>query len=126
MSAERPLLVYDGDCGFCTRSVEATLGLPARFTARPWQVTDLVALGTTPERAAREVLWVAESGEIHGGADAFAELLRRCWGPWRGVGVVMALPGARSLARAVYRWIAAHRYRLPGSTSACRLPDTRR
>ncbi len=122
-----PWLVFDGDCGFCTTSatwVAARLHRPLGPDAevRPWQFTDLAAVGTTPERAQQEVLWVPVHGEVLGGAAAFAAWLRFRGGPYAVVGQAMGLPGVRSVAAAVYRLIARNRSRLPGGTPACALP----
>ncbi|GGK94459.1 hypothetical protein Ppa06_48760 [Planomonospora parontospora subsp. parontospora] len=123
---ERPVLVYDGDCGFCTASVhfaERWIGVRARVT--PWQSADLTALGTTPQRADREVLWV-ERGRVYGGAQAAARLLIAAGAPWSALGFALRLPPLRWAAHGLYRLVAANRHRLPGGTPACALPAARR
>jgi predicted DCC family thiol-disulfide oxidoreductase YuxK len=35
---------------------------------------------------------------------------------------VIELPGIRSLAGVIYRWVARNRSRLPGGTPACAVP----
>jgi predicted DCC family thiol-disulfide oxidoreductase YuxK len=122
-----PWLVFDGDCAFCTSTVTwlaARLHRPGRPEARtvPWQFTDLAALGTDPVRAQREVLWVAPDGSVRGGAEAFAAWLRLAGGGYGLLGRSIALPGVRTVAGAVYRWVARHRDRMPGGSPACALP----
>jgi predicted DCC family thiol-disulfide oxidoreductase YuxK len=124
---DRPWLIFDGDCAFCTTTatwvaerLHRTNGPDARLVA--WQFTDLVALGTTAERAQREVLWVTPSGEVFGGASAFAQWLRFRGRPYALVGAAMELPLVRTLAAAVYRLIARNRQRMPGGSPACALP----
>lgn len=117
-----PVLVYDGDCGFCTRSVRFVERLPVQVVLVPWQSTDLAALGTSEERARREVLLIDEDDIVYGGADAASALLRRCKGAWRVPGYALAVPGLRALASWTYRGVSANRYRFPGVTPACRLP----
>ncbi|MFF8595001.1 thiol-disulfide oxidoreductase DCC family protein [Streptomyces sp. NPDC015220] len=119
----RALLIYDGDCGFCTRAV-ALLRRRIRpdCDAEPWQFTDLRAAGVTEERARHEVLWVAPDGMVLGGARAVAELLRGAGGAWSALGTVLRLPPVRPLAHRVYRLVADNRHRLPGGTPACALP----
>lgn len=116
-----PVLVYDGDCGFCTRSVRLVERLPVQVVLVPWQSTDLAALGTGEERARREVLFIDEEDLVHGGADAVSALLRRCKGGWRVPGYALAVPGLRAMASLTYRGVAANRHRLPGTTPACEL-----
>lgn len=125
-SIKLPILIYDGNCGFCTRSVRLTERLPRRIELTPWQEVDLTALGTTTKRAQREVLWITQSGSVHGGAQAIGELLRHVGGRWRLIGTVIVLPGIRLVSSWVYRLIAANRYRLRGTTPACQLrPEDR-
>ncbi|MBB6173755.1 putative DCC family thiol-disulfide oxidoreductase YuxK [Nocardiopsis mwathae] len=125
-TAAAPMLVYDGDCGFCTRTVRLAERLPVRADLIPWQEADLVRLGVSEERAAHEVLWVEPSGRVEGGADAVAEVFRHARRPWPLLGGAMKLPVIRSAAVWGYRRIAANRYRLPGATPACRLPPAER
>jgi len=122
----RPVLVYDGDCGFCTKSARLAARLPSRCEIVAWQHADLDALGVTQERAEYELLWVTPDGRAHGGADAVAMLLRDSGALFALLGAVLRLPGVRSLAHRLYRVIADNRYRLPGGTPACALPADQR
>ncbi len=123
MAAPRPVLVFDGDCGFCTSSARVLADRlrrsPADFAVEPWQVLDLVELGLTPEQCDESVQWVGADGrhEHAEGAIGRALLASR---PWvRPVGAVLLLPGVRALAGVVYRWVSRNRHRLPGGTPAC-------
>src|SRR3569833_1295295 len=70
----RPILLYDGDCGFCTASARLIeRRIPTKARLSPYQTADLAALGTTPERASGEVLWADGQG-VRGGARAIARL----------------------------------------------------
>jgi predicted DCC family thiol-disulfide oxidoreductase YuxK len=116
----RPVLVYDGDCGFCAacvRFVRRRVRPNADITA--WQDADLDSLGVTADRAGREVLWITPVGTVYGGAQAVARLLLRAGGVWAPLGAVLTLPGVRGIAAAVYRTVADHRGQLPGGTAAC-------
>ncbi|MEU0357332.1 thiol-disulfide oxidoreductase DCC family protein [Streptomyces cyaneofuscatus] len=122
-----PVLVYDGDCAFCTTSVNVlTRWVWPRCTVTPWQFADLGALGTTQERAEHEVLWVSPLGTVYGGAQAVARLLLSAGGGWAWLGGLLTLPPVRWIAHGVYRLIAANRTRLPGGSPACALPADRR
>ncbi|MFI5531141.1 thiol-disulfide oxidoreductase DCC family protein [Kitasatospora sp. NPDC051853] len=131
-----PVLVYDGDCGFCTSSAQfaerylrASLS-SANWEAVPFQFADLAGLDAlaggrglvTRERAEREILWVTPVGDVYGGAQAAARLLMRSGGAWAYLGAVLTLAPVRPLAAALYRWVADHRHSLPGGTPACALP----
>jgi predicted DCC family thiol-disulfide oxidoreductase YuxK len=120
------VLIYDGDCGFCTTSARfIERRIPTRAGIEPFQFADLAALGTTEERASNEVLWVAEDGRIFGGAQAIARLLIDAGGWWRPLGEIMRVPPFRWIAFGVYRLVARYRYRLPGGTPACAVPRNR-
>lgn len=123
---ERPVLIYDGDCGFCTRSVRLAVRLPVSMSVRPWQEADLAALRTTEDRARHEVLWIDRAGRVFGGAEAVAQLLKSCRIPWPVFGWIMSAPLLRTIAARAYRWVADNRSRLPGTTPACRLPPDQR
>lgn len=114
------MLIYDGDCGFCTTSVR-TIERFVRPDAQsvPFQQVDLEALGIAQERAEYEVLLVGADGRVHGGAQAFAHLLATARFPWPVLGLPIRIPPFRWLAHGVYRLIADHRHQLPGGTPAC-------
>ncbi|MER5932757.1 DUF393 domain-containing protein [Streptomyces sp. NPDC002054] len=123
--AERPILLFDGDCGFCAKAVDTAVRLlDTDAVITPWQFADVDALGVTVERADREVLWIEpRTAVVHGGADAVAHLLRQCpRRSWRLTGRAMTLPPISWTARLVYRVVAMNRHRLPGGTVACSLP----
>ncbi len=118
----RPVLVYDGDCGFCTtcaRLGERWLRLPA---VEPWQFLDLDELGLTEAACREAVQWVAADGSVFAAEDAVIASLRYAGGAWRWLGEIVALPGIRHLAALGYRLIARYRHRMPGGTPACKLP----
>jgi predicted DCC family thiol-disulfide oxidoreductase YuxK len=129
MSIPVPVLVFDGDCAFCSscvRAAERWLRRPGTvpgWTAEPFQFADLAALGVTEERASQEVLWVTPTGEVYGGAQAAAKLLLRSGGAWAYLGGVLRLAPVRPVAAVVYRWVARNRHRMPGGTPACALPQ---
>ncbi|MFC0626095.1 thiol-disulfide oxidoreductase DCC family protein [Kribbella deserti] len=119
-----PILIFDGDCGFCTTSARwLQRRLRSDVAVEPWQFTDLVAYGTTPQRATYEVIWADADGELYGGAQAFARWLIHTGGLWSVPGAALTLPPIRWLAAGVYRLIANNRQRMPGGTPACALPQ---
>ncbi len=115
----KPVLVYDGDCGFCTTCVHLLerIGPDAEIVA--WQLTDLAELGLTEEQAADAVQLVQIDGTVHSGHEAVAAVLGSAGRIWRIAGRALLLPGVSSIAARAYRLIADNRYRLPGGTPAC-------
>ncbi|MFN8156757.1 MAG: DCC1-like thiol-disulfide oxidoreductase family protein [Candidatus Nanopelagicales bacterium] len=128
------VLVFDGDCGFCTTSVTwLAEQFPEAFATVPYQRTDLDVLGLTERECDERIQWI---GDVTApvttraqGAAAVGRLLQ-VGGRSRGGAVGLAARGLGALAvtrptsyvaDAVYAWVAANRYRLPGGTPACAL-----
>ncbi len=119
-------LVFDGDCGFCTRCV-ALVPKSARRTTEvvPYQRADLAALGLTAAQCAEAVQWVSDDGSRARGHAAIGRVLQEGSAIWRIMGTLLLLPPLSWLAAGVYRMVAANRMRLPGGTPACALPPPR-
>lgn len=117
--APRPVLVFDGDCSFCTSS--------ARFGQRwlhlehvePWQRLDLDEFGLTAEQCEQAVQWVGADGSIASAEAAVGAALVHAGGAWRWLGRLLLAPGVRWVAGVVYRWVARNRSKLPGGTPEC-------
>lgn len=121
---EMALLVYDGDCAFCQRSIDVGSRVLDKFRAEPYQFLDLGPLGLTPEQAGEAVWWVQPSVPPRSGHRAVAGLLQaqnHWW--WRALGRVLERPPVSWLAAPVYAWVARNRHRLPGGTAQCRVPQ---
>lgn len=116
---ERPVLVYDGDCAFCTSCARALERIGPEAEVVAWQLTDLAELGITAEQAAAAVQWIQVDGAVRSGHEAIAAALIAAGRIWRIVGRVILLPGISSVAAKAYRLVADNRHRLPGGTPAC-------
>lgn len=117
----RPVLLYDGDCAFCSscaRLIERRVRPRAEVV--PWQFADLEALGVSAERATAAVQWIGVDGGVRSGHEAIAATLAAAGPLWRPLGRLLLLPGISRLAAEGYELVAANRYRLPGGTPACR------
>ena len=79
-------------------------------------------LGLTDDDGMRQVWFVDGEGKLSGGAEAINRSMRSCW--WiRPLTYLYHVPGIRQLQDWGYRWVAANRYRLPGSTPQCEIPS---
>jgi len=116
------MLIFDGDCSFCTSSATwIEHRLPDDARVEPWQRVDLEALGLTERDVTTAAYWVDENGSSYRGARSIAKALVRAGGVWKPVGIVMQIPPVSWLGALVYVVIAKNRYRLPGGTPACKL-----
>jgi predicted DCC family thiol-disulfide oxidoreductase YuxK len=116
------VLVYDGDCAFCTSCARVLERIGPDAEIVPWQLTDLAELGITEQQAADAVQWVEVDGTVRSGHEAIAAILTTAAAIWRVIGRVMLLPVISWTAAKVYRLVAANRHRLPGGTPACARP----
>ncbi len=115
----RPVLVFDGDCAFCTKCAQALERIRPDAEIVAWQLTDLAELGITEEQASEAMQWVEIDGTVRSGHEAIVGVLGTAGPVWKVGGRAMLLPGISWLAAKVYRLVADNRYRLPGGTPAC-------
>ncbi|KRF41616.1 hypothetical protein ASG96_05510 [Terrabacter sp. Soil810] len=122
---DRPTLVYDADCGFCTRSVQFVqrwVDRRDRYDVRRWQSLDLAAVGLTAQDCDEAAQFVTADGEVRSGHRAIASAATHGAPGWRPVGALLMAPGVSWVAARAYRWVADHRHQLPGGTAACAVP----
>lgn len=118
-------LIYDADCGFCTRSARwLTRRRPDRVHIVPWQaLPDLASLGLSEGDVRERAYWQDPSGTLCSGSAAIAAAMVARGGPAAGAGRMIVNPLVAPAAARVYRWVAANRYQMPGSTDACRVKE---
>ncbi len=122
-SSIAPLLVFDGDCAFCTTWVDRLEHWLPNFPATsPWQWLDLDQLGLTHDDVS-EYAWLVTSTHQYAGHLAFSALLRMQPSfVLRLAGTLIATPPVSWVAALAYKAVAKNRHRLPGGTPACAMP----
>jgi predicted DCC family thiol-disulfide oxidoreductase YuxK len=120
------LLIYDGDCAFCTRAArwaaEPWTGSPR---AVPWQQLGPIGLhdaGLTQADVERAAYWIDASGRPFRGHVAIAKALMAGGRRRQLLGRALLIPPVSWMARPAYWLVARYRHRMPGATDACRLP----
>ena len=123
VALSRPLLVYDGSCGFCSRSVQFILRHERRHDLR--FVPRDSPLGQELRRrfhleSVESMLWIdRDKVEIESGAVLrAARYLGGIWSALAAIGSLVPAP-LRNLA---YRLIARHRRKLSSAATSCLLP----
>jgi predicted DCC family thiol-disulfide oxidoreductase YuxK len=115
-----PVVVFDGDCGFCSLSVRwARRWVRPRVIFRPWQLADLESLGVSQPACQQAVQFVGLDGAVAAGGRAVCRILGTGHGPWPLLGRIGSLPGIDVIVDSAYGVVARMRHRLPGSTPAC-------
>jgi predicted DCC family thiol-disulfide oxidoreductase YuxK len=115
------ILFFDGACGMCTRSRNFLVRLDrtGNLKTEPFQRAGTAErLGISADRLVESAWWLDASGEVYGGAKAANAALSAALGTRLPL-IIYRIPGIRFLQEAVYRWIADHRYRFPGTTPYC-------
>jgi predicted DCC family thiol-disulfide oxidoreductase YuxK len=122
--APRGVVLYDGQCGFCTRWVQywaGTLkrrGFEAAALDEPWVANKL---NVPHEELVTDIRLLTSNGQLISGADAYLYVTRRIWWAWPFY-AIFSLPGFNRLIHIGYRWLARNRYCI---SSSCQL-QTRR
>ena len=119
------VVIYDGECGFCNRSVlfllkrdkHESLGFSANKSR--YSVSALTKFGIL--REASETLVLVEHGEAYTYSDAALRITRYLKFPWSLLIHMLVVP--KKVRDPVYKWIARNRHRISGSTKPCRIPD---
>ena len=120
-----PLLIFDGDCGFCTSAATwAAAGWRESATLTAWQQlgeNGLSSFGLTVADAQSAAWWIDPIGGNYRGHGAVGKALANGRGLRHVAGVLILIPPISFLAAGGYAIVARYRYRLPGGTPACRI-----
>lgn len=114
-------IYFDGECRFCIAHRQRWGSVFERrgFVWVPLQTPGTAErLGITEAQLRAEMWLQLADGRKFAGVNAWSVQMRRVWWLWP-LGTLIALPGANTLARALYRWIAKHRHCFGG---ACAVP----
>lgn len=117
-------LIYDGDCGFCTRVAKFGERHKKRdYESLSWQSieSELKDYGLTQSDVMQRVYWVDDNQQVYGGASALFQASKNLRFPFQLFSLLSFIPGVSFIAEPIYRFVAKNRYRLPESTDSCRL-----
>jgi len=125
--ARDSVLIFDGDCGFCTTAARwAQRGFRRGERAEPWQSVGtqvLDSFGLTRHDVEQAAWWVDADRRRQRGHRAIGRALQAGGGWRRAAGWLVLTPPTSWLGAGIYRLVVRWRHRLPGGTPACRLDD---
>lgn len=123
MSNQKIVLIFDGDCGFCTTTANyIAKKSKVKIQVVPWQFQDFKGLPVTQEQCADQV-YLLVNDKPFGGHEAFAMILKVQSNPvFRVLGTIIKSQALSWIMRPSYRLVAKYRHKLPGGTPACKLP----
>lgn len=107
----KPLLIYDGGCRFCCRSVEALKAVTGdRVDYEPSQAAAARFPRIPAAEFDRAVQWVGPDGRTCGGAEAvLSAIATSAWYGRLALWLYRCAPGFSRLAEALYSAVAARR-----------------
>jgi len=107
---DRPLLVFDGDCGFCRYWLARWRRVVGdRFDAEPYQQAAARFPDLPRDRFRHAVQLVLPDGTVYEGAEAAYRLRALAPGRSGWLAAYLSLPGFRPVSDLGYRLIADHR-----------------
>lgn len=131
MTDRSPILLYDGSCGFCARSVQFVLDherdrRSLRFARLEGPLGESLRARRPDLKTVDSVLWFeprgADSdGEVFARSAAVLRVLRYLGGRWRGAATVSEIV-PRPIRDWVYDVVARYRKRILKRSPSCLLP----
>jgi len=123
-----PVLLYDGVCGFCNKTVQMILDHDRKgtmlFAALQSDYGRVVVERHAELRGVDSVVYVENSGSVgervYVRSDAALRVLKYLGGAWKLLLVARIIP--KPLRDFLYDLFARNRYRLFGKYESCRLP----
>jgi predicted DCC family thiol-disulfide oxidoreductase YuxK len=117
------VILFDGPCHLCQRSVRFVLARDRRgvFSFAPLQSPAARRLlgSVAPDRP--ETVVLVDGGGVYTRSDAVLRILARLGWPWRLLTIFRIVP--RPLRDSAYTLVARRRYRWFGRSATCPLPD---
>lgn len=122
---EPAIVLYDGDCGFCTRSVLFVFRRDKRARFRFASLQSERGRALLRERgldASLDAMVLLEGGRAFVRSTAALRVSRGLPWPWSWWGA-LGLVVPRAARDAIYRWVAKHRRRFAPSIASCAHPS---
>ena len=120
--ASRGVILYDGQCGFCSRWVKywaRTLGRRGFAIAsldEPWVAEKInrrinEQIKMSREELLTDIRLITAEGQLISGADVYLYVTRKIWWAWPFY-AIFSLPGFNRLIHLAYRWFARNRHHI--------------
>jgi lipase maturation factor 1 len=123
---DRPLMIYDGDCGFCRVAVERWRNATkAEIEYAPYQELKVPIPGANYDDFRHAVHFVDSNANIYRGAEAVFRAMAHCGRKRSLLRLYCSLPPFAFAAEAIYRTIAANRSRISAVLGFWRGKDLR-
>jgi predicted DCC family thiol-disulfide oxidoreductase YuxK len=117
---ERGTVLYDGQCGFCSRWVRYWSGVlkdggfGIASLDEPWVAA---RINMPHSELLSDIRLLTSEGRLISGADVYLYVARRIWWAWPFY-AIFSLPGLNWTIHRAYRWFARNRYHI---SRTCRI-----
>ncbi len=122
--AGAPIIFYDGECGFCNKSVQFVMkhdtGRVFYFAPLQGETADRAHLVPEGDPSEWSMILVDEKG-IHDKSTAALRVASKLNGFWSLLGLFLIVP--KKLRDGVYDFIAKHRNRSSAEADSCPIPS---
>jgi predicted DCC family thiol-disulfide oxidoreductase YuxK len=124
MDERHGIVLFDGTCAFCERSVvfmaKRDPGGYLRFGASQSPAAEALLRDLGVARASARSIILIEDGRVFLRSTASLRIAARLTFPWSLLRVLLVIP--TPIRDAVYRVVAAIRHRVAGKSNACEIP----
>jgi predicted DCC family thiol-disulfide oxidoreductase YuxK len=123
LSAEGPIVFYDGECGLCDRFVKRLFRADRHQRIRYATLQGETAARVFGPPQGASGAWsvkLLENGQKFERSTAALRALAAAGGAWQLSKLLLVVP--RPIRDAVYRFVAEHRYQWFGKIDACMMP----
>lgn len=117
------VILFDGTCAFCERSIRFIAARDRGYfkfgASQNPEGRALLAQYGTDRESARSIILI-EDGEVWLRSTAALKIARRMTPPWSWAAALLWVPAP--IRDAIYRLVAAARHRVAGPSNACEIP----
>jgi predicted DCC family thiol-disulfide oxidoreductase YuxK/uncharacterized membrane protein YphA (DoxX/SURF4 family) len=114
------VVLFDGVCGFCNKSVDLLLKLDEEKIFRYSSLQGEYAKGLSLPSEAMESIVFVEDDKLYYKSNAVLKIVISLGGVWRVMGIFYLIP--RVMRDGIYDVIAKYRYKIYGKLESCRMP----
>lgn len=116
------VVIYDGECGFCSKSVTyARTKVAPELVYLSAQQANLADYGLNKTDCEKALQFVSFDKRVYSAERAVIQILKQGNFGYRFLGNLMSLPIIDLLSRFGYRFIARNRARFPGVNGSCQI-----
>lgn len=123
LSADGPVVFYDGECGLCDRTIKFLIRVDRhkrlRYATLQGETAERV-IGAPDGPSDAWAVKLLDSNGLFDRSDAALRAIAYAGGIWSVAKAFLLVP--RFIRDGVYRWVATNRYRWFGKVDACMIP----